>query len=256
MTYPRTFFASATEAERPGSCFVLMPFTPELEPVYATIRNAVQADDVGFTCTRADELYGGDQVMVGVLRGIAHAQLVITDLSGRNPNVFYELGVAHITKDAERVLLLTQNMDDVPFDLRAYRCIQYTLNKSGLVTLGERVTAAAKAVAGHTYRFTIGVMEIHKTEPIFPGRDRHLYSLEVRAGLVGWGLVKCWVRAWRYRLGEQPAKVEDDHYAFLEAESRDVKNFPWRLRLERIIEDHAAFAVVPPGTDRDGNVGI
>jgi hypothetical protein len=45
-------------------------------------------------------------------------------------NVFYELGVAHaIGKD---VILITQTMDDVPFDLKALRCIVYSFTPRGM----------------------------------------------------------------------------------------------------------------------------
>ena len=77
MTYPKAFFTSSAERERPGTCFVLMPFSAEFTPVSEAIRDAVQAPEVGFACRRADELVGGDQIMSGVLREIARAQLII-----------------------------------------------------------------------------------------------------------------------------------------------------------------------------------
>jgi hypothetical protein len=48
---------------------------------------------------------------------------LIADLTGRNANVFYELGLAHALK--KDVILITQKIEDVPFDLRHYRCIVY-----------------------------------------------------------------------------------------------------------------------------------
>lgn len=249
MTYPKTFFDKTPEGERSGTCFVLMPFSIELEPVYEAVREALQAPDVGFTCCRADELFGGDQIMVGVLREIARAQLIISDLTGRNPNVFYELGVAHMTKDAERVLLLTQRMEDVPFDIRAYRCILYTPDEAGLRTLREQVAATAKAVAGRTYRFTITPREGHTTEPMFPGADRYLYSLEVCDAMIGMGFVKCRVRVRRHGIGASPEIVEDTGYGFSEAETRHIERFPWALRLDSAKPAGASFAVVPRGHD-------
>jgi hypothetical protein len=60
---------------------------------------------------------------------INQAGIIIGDLTTRNPNVFYEVGLAHAI--GKKVILITQNMDDVPFDLRALRCIVYSLELDG-----------------------------------------------------------------------------------------------------------------------------
>jgi hypothetical protein len=65
--------------------------------------------------------------MEDVWTGILSAKVIIADITGRNPNVFYELGVA-IGKD---VIIITQNLDDIPFDINRYRCIQYEDNADG-----------------------------------------------------------------------------------------------------------------------------
>jgi hypothetical protein len=227
-----------------------MPFSADFTPVYEAIRDAVQAPDVGFACRRADELVGGDQIMIGVLREIARAQLIVSDLTGRNPNVFYELGVAHMTKEAERVLLITQRMDDVPFDIRAYRCILYASGETGLRSLGDQVAAAAKVVAGRTYRFSVSSEAGHRTGPMFPGADRYLYSLEVCQAMIGMGFVKCLVRVWRHGIGVEPEKVEESAYGFGENETRDIGCFPWAIRLDRATDTTASFAVVPRASAR------
>lgn len=182
--------------------------------------------------------------MSGVLREIARAQLIIGDLTGRNPNVFYELGLAHMTKDAERVLLLTQRMDDVPFDLRAYRCILYMPDEPGLRELGKQVIAAVREVAGPTYRFIVTALEGHKTGPLFPGADRYLYSIEVSDSMIGHGFVKCRVRVWRHAIALPIEGVEDSGYGFNLGEAREVAHLPWALRLDSVTESEASFSVV------------
>lgn len=54
------------------------------------------------------------------------ARLILADLSGKNPNVFYELGLAHAL--AKPAILVAESMDDVPFDLRALRVLKYDKN--------------------------------------------------------------------------------------------------------------------------------
>ena len=123
--------------------------------------------------------------------------------------MFYELGVAHMTKESERVLLIAQRMDDVPFDIRAYRCILYAPGETGLRSLGNQVATAARIVAGRTYRFSVTSQEGHRTGPMFPGPDRYLYGLEVCDAMIGMGFVKCRVRVWRHGIGVDPEKVEE-----------------------------------------------
>ena len=51
------------------------------------------------------------------------ATIILADLSNKNPNVFYELGLAHAS--AKPAILVTASMEDIPFDLRALRIIEY-----------------------------------------------------------------------------------------------------------------------------------
>src|SRR5204863_117863 len=96
-------------------------------------------------CKRADDMTLAHPVLQRILEGIATAELVIAVLTGKNPNVFYELGLAHsYTKD---VLLLAQRETDVPFDLRGLCYKTYDPNsKEGLEQLGQEVRKAAEEI--------------------------------------------------------------------------------------------------------------
>jgi len=61
---------------------------------------------------------------------IQQSRLCIADLTGRNPNVLYELGIAQTL--GKPCILLTQDINDVPFDIRQYRVIQYDLQLTHL----------------------------------------------------------------------------------------------------------------------------
>ena len=56
---------------------------------------------------------------------------------GRNPNVFYETGIAHTL--GREVILITQSESDIPFDLRHLRYVAYLNNSEGRETLGQRL---------------------------------------------------------------------------------------------------------------------
>lgn len=108
--------------ENEKTAFVIMPFDAELNDVYSELLLPVLRD-VGFFVRRADDIFSHQNILRDIVQSIAEADLVVADLTGLNPNVFYELGVAHGLR--KRVILLTQNIDEVPFDLRSYRIIHY-----------------------------------------------------------------------------------------------------------------------------------
>jgi nucleoside 2-deoxyribosyltransferase len=58
------------------------------------------------------------KVLERVYNQIAKADIIVAEMTGRNANVFYETGYAHALN--KRVVLLTQNANDIPFDLKHY----------------------------------------------------------------------------------------------------------------------------------------
>src|ERR1700730_8696783 len=122
--YPKAYLADTKLIEKPGTCFVVMPFDDEFEIIFATISEALEAK--GFTARRTKELFGGIDIIEDVLRGIGASEYVVVDVTGRKPNVFYELGIAHMCKEAKKVILITQQIDSIPFDLQRFRHIVYS----------------------------------------------------------------------------------------------------------------------------------
>ncbi len=142
LNHPHDFFWLRRYAIVPNTCFVLMPFDAQFLVVYKTIEKALEGL---MKCSRADDLPIGKPILERVMRGISSAELIIADLTGQNPNVFYELGLAHTyTKD---VLILAQTIDDVPFDLQGMFCHTYDpKTRQGLDHLDAIVRRAAEAI--------------------------------------------------------------------------------------------------------------
>ena len=112
-----------------GLCFVAMPFSEELNEIYErVIRPAVSAEPLLMRCVRGDEVYTDKPIMGDIWGLIQRAEIVVADLTGKNPNVLYELGLCHSLW--KRVVMIAQSTDDLPFDLRHFRAITYkhTLN--------------------------------------------------------------------------------------------------------------------------------
>jgi len=142
FSHPHDHFNLLHISVIPNTCFVLMPFDERFKIVYETITKALKGLMI---CRRADDLPLGRPILERVLTGIRSAELIVADLTGKNANVFYELGLAHT--QTKNVLLLTQDINDVPFDLRGLFCHQYSPNSvAGLKRLAGAVRAAAQDV--------------------------------------------------------------------------------------------------------------
>jgi len=132
-------------------CFVLMPFsdTNDVQDVYQDHVKKVLEHRCGLRCARADDIYDISGVMQSVWEGINRACLIIADLTGRNPNVFYELGIAHTL--GKPVIMLTPSMEFVPFDLPHLRSIVYEYKPANIGKLEEALERTVKRVLTSTF---------------------------------------------------------------------------------------------------------
>ena len=127
-----------------GLVSVMMPFDLTYNAVYTTLQAA--ALEVGMQCKRGDDIWEADTVIQDVASLIGRAKIVICDLTGRNPNVFYETGIAHTL--GRDVILITQSAGDVPFDVGHIRHLRYLNNGEGLTRLQEEVVGRLKTLTG------------------------------------------------------------------------------------------------------------
>lgn len=108
------------------TCFVMQPFASPLGDYYEKIYKPAILK-AGLQPVRADaEIFGTGKIMDQVWNGINTAKVLVAELTSRNPNVFYELGLAHALK--KPVVLVSSNEDDVPFDLQHIRVIYYDMS--------------------------------------------------------------------------------------------------------------------------------
>jgi len=108
------------------SCFVMMPFAQPLGDYYEKVYKPA-IEKAGLKAIRADtEIFGAGKIMDQVWSGINAAKVLVAELTTRNPNVFYELGLAHALQ--KPVVLISSNEQDVPFDLKHIRVIYYDVN--------------------------------------------------------------------------------------------------------------------------------
>ncbi len=118
-------------------CFVIMPFKDELKSVYSqAIKPAVIK--CGFDCLRVDELKMGPfNIHRKIIEYIYRSKVIVADLSQWNPNVYYEMGVAHSIDN--KTLMIVQKGERLPFDISTYHVIQYEPTEAGLVELRQQI---------------------------------------------------------------------------------------------------------------------
>lgn len=119
-------------------CFVLMPFRRKWSASTWKVIGSTLTN-YGIVFRRADEMYG-QIVIEDIWKAINTARLIIADVTGKNANVFYELGIAHTL--GKEVLLLAQSTKDIPFDLNRFRHILYEPIKSGYGRLRTQIFKA------------------------------------------------------------------------------------------------------------------
>ncbi|MCX6599960.1 MAG: hypothetical protein NT025_00130, partial [bacterium] len=110
------------------SCFVMMPFGGWFDTYYQDVY-VPAIKEAGFEPVRADELFSSGGVVEQIWEQIRKAKLLIADLTGKNANVFYELGLAHAAR--KPVVFITKDVTDVPFDLKHLRVIVFDINAPG-----------------------------------------------------------------------------------------------------------------------------
>ncbi len=124
-------------------CFVIMPFASAYEDVYNYgIKPGVE--DASLTALRGDDIQEAGNILSQIWTTLLKARFVIADLTGTNGNVLYELGLAHAI--GHSVILLTQDINNVPFDLRPQRHIVYAATRTGIDHLRAALAAMLRAM--------------------------------------------------------------------------------------------------------------
>ena len=143
-------------------CYVIMPFDERYVSTYVeAIRPAIAkvASDrkEQWQCRRSDDIHVPGSITKEIITSLHTADLVIADLTTHNPNVFYELGVVHSA--GRPTVMITQQIDELPFDINTYRVHQYTASKDGLRSLSEYLSSTILDALEHGQRLTNPILD-------------------------------------------------------------------------------------------------
>ena len=137
-------------SDRQPTAFVIMPFDSELDEVYKLFIHKTLTD-LGFTVDRADSINNQRSILADIIVSIAESDIIIADLTSSNANVYYELGIAHAFD--KPVILLTQDIEEVPFDLRPYRLLPYNVHFARIEEAQQRLREIAQGFLNGTSTF-------------------------------------------------------------------------------------------------------
>lgn len=118
-----------SEENKAKTCFVIMPISDQpqypaghFDKIYEQIIvPAVQK--TGFEPIRADNDQICDSIMQKILKNLAECDMAICDLSSRNPNVMYELGIRQAY--GKKVVLIQDDVTDKIFDVAGINTVFY-----------------------------------------------------------------------------------------------------------------------------------
>lgn len=142
---PVVFELEAAQRNSPNLLSAMMPFAG-FGPVWDAIQRAATAN--GMESGRADNRWDYPEIIQDVVALIDQAAIVICDCTGKNPNVFYEMGIAHTL--GKEVIIITQNPADIPFDIAHLRHIRYFGNDQGVGQLELDLAARIRTLRTRT----------------------------------------------------------------------------------------------------------
>lgn len=118
------------------SIFVIMPFGGQFDLIYRHLIK-LPLENKCYAVARADDEPEHQYIIKEIIQSIWQADLIIADLTGRNANVCYELGIAHSLK--KPTIQITQRLDDILFSLRPYEAKVYSIKSDGTSDLTDHI---------------------------------------------------------------------------------------------------------------------
>lgn len=119
----------AEEISKLKTCFVIMPIAdhPDYDAghfhrVYEYLIKPA-CEKAGYEAIRADDTKASNMIMFDILKKIMECDMAICDLSSKNANVFYELGLRQAFN--KKTILITDGRENAPFDIAAFRYVRY-----------------------------------------------------------------------------------------------------------------------------------
>lgn len=231
--YPKDYFKELRNVQK-ASCFVIMPFDEKFREVYELIKETLESEQLNIECKRGDDFHQ-PHIITTILNGIGKSEFVIADVTGSNPNVFYELGLAHSFKNIDKVIILTQDINSVPFDLRQFRHIEYEQSIKGSRLLAQELTKTFNEYTQNSFRLKIREGTVIPFNKRLVGTGNFLYELRFECIYLALDGIKLQIHYTRFGV-DKSRKEMDSQWMFLgltENPTERLDYIPWNISLLR-----------------------
>ena len=125
---------------------MILPFNDEIADKLFQLCTKRICEEHGLEIRRADEIFTTNPILDDIVDALEEAVVVIADISGRNPNVLYEVGMAHMLKRKQTVMITRDGYESIPFDISHFRIIQYENTISGKVLYEDQLRKTLKSI--------------------------------------------------------------------------------------------------------------
>jgi hypothetical protein len=138
------FDAFQVHTTRPRA-FAVMQFGSPFDAMYTEVIRPA-CEELGLTVERADDWYRPGVIMQEIIQAITRADLVIAEITPKNPNVYYELGYAHAAGVPTILLFTPTETESLPFDVSGQRAIFYEDSIGGKAAVDRDLRRHIKSV--------------------------------------------------------------------------------------------------------------
>lgn len=121
--------------------FMVMPFSDQVANQNYIYSIKPICDALNLEVRRADEIFSTSPIYDDIVKEIQEASIIVVDITSKNPNVFYELGMAHTLKQSRTIMVTQDGFNDMPFDVAHFRIIPYENTIAGKVKFEEKLTS-------------------------------------------------------------------------------------------------------------------
>lgn len=137
---------------------MIMPFADDFMALFQELRDRFSDK---YVFTNAGDMDNQQNILCDIITGLAKADVVIADLTGLNANVFYELGLAHAMN--KKVIIITQDIGELPFDIKAYRAYEYSLKFNAIPKLIDEIRKCLDGAMSGEIKFGSPVSDFAKS---------------------------------------------------------------------------------------------
>ncbi|WP_290079063.1 hypothetical protein [Lactobacillus taiwanensis] len=134
--------------------FYILPFTSKTESVMHAIQDELKNEKIDFQLNKSGDIFDGtrnNDILSNIIEDIKKANIIVADLSGKNPNVYYELGLAHAWNKKVIIICSKESYKKdynkrLPFDIATKMILFYGTTYDDIKKLSKSVVRQIQAI--------------------------------------------------------------------------------------------------------------